>query len=323
MLFFWTFRLIARNWYHLKWLKVWPSDTWMPFKLTSRLPPRFRKINHNHPLLYQSSSILYPQPERLCGNYQVGSTLNGLFTPWLLFSLSIWIPWIQLLMPWKFIVFGLKILSRDRSVLKRKTLKISSQYTDKNYYVTTNVLQTILFSLAELFEQRKGTEAKSPPTMKRHAELCQQILKTIIYDLIPSSPLFEQKDSKSWELITRLLLGITDNLLWSDKQNYLADDLSEILLNSLFFVLLQSRIYCDEIWKKFSSCFKSWCHRLKSVLVWGSVTVALNSKIASILYNPNSSDMHEIIFGMHSNEYRVIIEVKYANYCWSRLTSNK
>ena len=158
--------------------------------------------------------------------------------------------------------------------------------------------------------------------MKRHAELCQQTLKTIIYDLIPSSPLFEQKASKSWELITRLLLGIIDNLLWSDKQNYLADDLSEILLNSLFFVLLQSRIYCDEIWKKFASCFKSWCHRLKSVLVWGSVTVALNSKIASILYSPNSSDTHEIIFGMHSNEYRVIIEVKYANYCWSRLTSN-
>lgn len=158
--------------------------------------------------------------------------------------------------------------------------------------------------------------------MKRHAELCQQILKTIIYDLIPSSPLFEQKASKSWELITRLLLGITDNLLWSDKQNYLADDLSEILLNSLFFVLLQSRIYCDEIWKKFASCFKSWCHRLKSVLVWGSVTVALNSKIASILYNPNLSDTHEIIFGMHFHEYRVIIEVKYANYCWSRLTSN-
>ena len=162
---------------------------------------------------------------------------------------------------------------------------------------------------------------KSSQTIKRHTELCHQILKTIIYDLIPNSPLFAQKGSKSWKLVTRLLLGMTDNLLWSDKQNYLADDLSEILLNSLFFIYLQSGIYCDEIWKKFTSCFKLWCHRLKSVLVWGSVMVALNSEIASILYTNSPSSTHGIIFGMHSNEYHAEFDVKYANFCWARLTS--
>ena len=180
-----------------------------------------------------------------------------------------------------------------------------------------------MFSFAELFEQRKGTDLKSPPNIKRHAELCQQILKTIIYDLIPNSPLFSQKASKAWEMIVKLLLGMTDNLLWSDKQNYLAEDLSETLLNSLFFVYLESGICCNEIWKKFSSCFKLWCHRLKSVLAWGAVTVALNSQIASILYSNSDSEIHLITFGMHSHEYHAKLDSKYANYCWARFTSKQ
>lgn len=186
-----------------------------------------------------------------------------------------------------------------------------------------NFVTSILFSLAELFEQRKGSDVKSSQSTKRHAELCHQILKTIIYDLIPDSPLFSQKASKSWELIVRLLLGITDYLLWSDKQNYLADELSESLLNSLFFVFLQSGIFSDEIWKKFASSFKLWCHRLKSVLVWGSVSVELNSKIASIIYSKSvGNQQHEITFGMHLKEYRVSFDTKYGKYCWARLNSN-
>lgn len=139
--------------------------------------------------------------------------------------------------------------------------------------------------------------------------------------MIPNSPLFAQKASKSWNLLTRLLLGITDNLLWNDKQNYLADDLAESLLNSLFLVFLQGGIYTDELWKKFASCFKLWCHRLKCVLVWGSVIVSLTLQVAKALYS-DSSDVLEIGFGMHSADYRALTDLKFAYYSWIRLTSN-
>lgn len=122
--------------------------------------------------------------------------------------------------------------------------------------------------------------------------------------------------------MTRLLLGITDNLLWNDKQNYLAEDLAESLLNSLFFVFLHSEIYTDELWKKFASCFKLWCHRLKSVLVWGSVIVSLTSQVAKALYTETSNTL-EIVFGMHSADYRAVTNLKFANYSWIRLTSNQ
>ena len=101
--------------------------------------------------------------------------------------------------------------------------------------------------------------------------------------------------------------------------------MAESLLNSLFFAFLQGGIYTDELWKKFASCFKLWCHRLKCVLVWGTVIVSLTSQIAKALYSTSSdpSDTLEIVFGMHSAEYRVITDLKFANYSWIRLTSNQ
>ncbi len=180
--------------------------------------------------------------------------------------------------------------------------------------------------MAELFEAKKVNELKSSQSQPsqliiRHIELCQQVIRTIIYDLIPNCPLFARKASPSWNLVTRLLLGITDNLLWGNKQNYLADELAELLLNSLFYVFLQGGIYSDELWKNFASCFKIWCHRMKSVLVWGSVLVALNAQVASSLYTGELLTVYDITFGMHSAHYHVSIDSKFANYSWIRITS--
>lgn len=175
--------------------------------------------------------------------------------------------------------------------------------------------------MSELFEPRKGNDTKTAPLARRHAELCQHVLKILIHDLIPNCPLFFEKASKSWDLLTRLLLGITDNLLWNDKQNYLADDLAEQLLNSLFFTFLHGGIYCDELWKKFAACFKLWCHRLKSVLVWGSVIVSLNSQIALTLNHSDDVELVEIKFGLHSIEYKAVSNIKFAYYSWTRLTN--
>ena len=175
--------------------------------------------------------------------------------------------------------------------------------------------------MSELFESRRGNDTKSSQSIKRHIELCQQVIRTIVYDLIPNSPLFAEKASRSWDLITRLLLGITDNLLKNDKQNYLADELAELLLNSVFYLFLQGGSYSDELWKKFAFCFKLWCHRLKSVLVWGTVLVALNTQVTRALYATEPFDLHEVLFGMHSAHYHVIINTKFLNYTWMRITS--
>lgn len=149
--------------------------------------------------------------------------------------------------------------------------------------------------------------------------MCQFILKTIAFELIPNCSLFAEKSSETWDLMVRLLLGITDSLLWNDKQNYLADDLTENLLYTLFCAFLQSGICCDDLWKKFSSCFKLWCHRVKTVLAWGSVLLALTTQVADYLVNETITDC--IVFGMHSVEYRAIMDSKFVNYTWIRISS--
>jgi len=171
-----------------------------------------------------------------------------------------------------------------------------------------------------LFEPRKSNDPKAPTANKRHSELCQYIIKTLVFDLVPNCPLFATKSSMIWNLLVRLLLGITDNLLWNDKQNYLADDLTESLLYSLFFVFLKSGISCDELWKRFGSCFKLWCHRVKTVLAWGSVLLALTCNVASSL---SANSGHEsVVFGMHSIEYILDdIDPDFLKFSWIRINS--
>lgn len=186
-----------------------------------------------------------------------------------------------------------------------------------------------MLDLSELFETRKEFDVKTSTSQqqqlsKRHIELCRLVLKTIHKDLISNSPsLFAEKSSPSWKFLIKLLLGVSDGLLWNEKSNYLADNLTEDLLNILFTLFLQSEI-CDEelLWKRFADSFKIWCHRLKVVLSWGSVLIALTAHISKILYFPPSEDYSKISFGLHSTQYQVTIKNHFSIYTWIRITSN-
>lgn len=152
-------------------------------------------------------------------------------------------------------------------------------------------------------------------------ELCQQVIRTIVIDLIPNCHLFKDKATSLWKLVVGIILGITDNLLWNDKSNYLADELSDMLLNSLFYVFILSELFVDDLWKKFHNCFKSWCHRMKTVLCWGNVVVAVTEQIANKLVDPHETI--EVHFGLHHDEHVVECSFEYAKYTWIRLTSNR
>ena len=95
------------------------------------------------------------------------------------------------------------------------------------------------------------------------------------------------------------------------------------LLNILFVIFLKSESYDDELWKRFNACFKLWCHRLKSVLTWGSVITALTLQVSKIINSPSSSNSDESIiqFGLHSTKYQVKIPDKFTVYTWTRITS--
>ena len=155
--------------------------------------------------------------------------------------------------------------------------------------------------------------------LKRHIELCQQVIKTIVFDVIPNCELFKDKATRLWKLVVGILLGVTDNLLWNDKSNYIADELSELLLNSLFYVFIRSELFVDDLWKKFHSCFKSWCHRLKTMLCWGNIVVAITEQI--FLDFSVSADNLVIHYGLHHKEYVVECNAEYAKYSWIRITS--
>lgn len=180
----------------------------------------------------------------------------------------------------------------------------------------------------KLPEGKSSSNSSNNTLGKRHVELCQLVLNTVLSEAFLSTDLFAEFGNSIWNLLTRVILGISDNLLWRDTANYLSDDLAELLLNSCFFMLLKSEIYSDALWRKFSSCFKLWCHRVKSILVWGSVLEALNNRAYAIFHSHSHSSTSssdngsgEILFGLHSTEFKMKISDKFAIFCWAHITS--
>ncbi len=172
-----------------------------------------------------------------------------------------------------------------------------------------------------MFVARKLVDSKTiaVATSKRHAELCNAVIKTILNDFIHNSLLFKEKASVAWNMLTSLILGISDDLLWRDAQNYLADDLTESLLMACFICLLKSNIYTTTLWNKVNECFRLWCHRVRVVLVWGSVIVPVTQAVATVLHSELSVNS-QFMIGVHSS-VPIEIENEYLIFCWSRLSS--
>lgn len=186
----------------------------------------------------------------------------------------------------------------------------------------SHFLKTILLDLSELFVARKLADSKTVTiaACKRHAEMCSMVIKTVMNDFIPESALLKEKASEAWNMLTSLILGITDDLLWRDGQNYLADDLSEPLLLSCFTCLLKSNIYSEALWKKVTECFRLWCHRVKSVLVWGSVIVPMTQEVAAVLNSENAEKTLKLTIGLHA-PIIVDIDNEFLVFSWSKLSS--
>lgn len=176
--------------------------------------------------------------------------------------------------------------------------------------------------LSELFVARKLSDNKSVSvaSCKRHSELCNVVIRTIMNHFVPESPLLKQKASPAWSLLTSLILGITDDLLWRDDQNYLADDLSESLLLSCFTCLMKSNIYSEALWKKVNECFRLWCHRVKAVLVWNSVVVPATKAVSAVLYSNDAEELQPVSIGVHSI-IEIPMEKEFLVFCWSKFSS--
>lgn len=181
-------------------------------------------------------------------------------------------------------------------------------------------ITTILLDLSELFVVRKLSDNKSVSlaSAKRHSELCNTIIKAIISDFIPSSSLLTEPASSMWRTLTGIVLGISDDLLWRDGANYLADDLSDTLLTACFYCLLKCQIYDLGLWKKASECFRLWCHRVKAVLTWGNVVVGLTKAVRSIMHS-QSSGSQDLEIGVHS-VLKLTINDEYVLFAWSKIT---
>lgn len=179
---------------------------------------------------------------------------------------------------------------------------------------------TILLDLSELFVVRKLSDNKSVSlaSAKRHSELCNTVIKTIISDFIPTSSLLQEPASSMWRTLTGFVLGISDDLLWRDGANYLADDLTDSLLTACFYCLLKCQIYDLHLWKKASECFRLWCHRVKAVLVWGNVVIGLTKAVRSIIHHQSSGEQ-ELTIGVHS-VLNLTVNNEYVLFTWSKIT---
>jgi hypothetical protein len=187
----------------------------------------------------------------------------------------------------------------------------------------TEFILSLLFDLSELFVPRKLSDSR-PATLalgKRHSELCTKVLRTISDQLVTSSELFLEAASRNWELLAHLILGITDNLLWRDSVNYLADDLAEHLLANCFYLLLRSGIKSDTTWTKFQECFKLWSHRLRSAIIWGMINLALTEKvIANQAENDNGTGLIALSFELHCGSFVLSMDREMLRYAWFRST---
>ncbi|KAK3811955.1 MAG: hypothetical protein J3Q66DRAFT_286574 [Benniella sp.] len=195
--------------------------------------------------------------------------------------------------------------------------------------------QTIFHHYSLLFEALSNSSASSSthatPTpqvpvgvlIQRHIEECNKVLTSFTMAGRLLGPSFSEE---TWEVLLKVLLGITDSLLreqprsltLNTEHSKMSESLCEHLLRVLFELWLRSNTRNVDMWNILQQCFNGWTHRLPVLQQWAASSLGLCQRVVRLLYGPGQGS--EVV-NLSVGGYNVGLELPadFTLYAWHRV----
>ncbi|KAG0208841.1 hypothetical protein BGX28_000316 [Mortierella sp. GBA30] len=171
--------------------------------------------------------------------------------------------------------------------------------------------------------QAGSTQQASAALLQRHVELCKKVLTVLT---MAGRQLGNSFSEETWEVILKVILGITDSLLRQQSKLNLvmpehvkmSDDLCEHLLRVLFELWLRSGIRQVHMWDTLKQCFNGWTHREAVLKQWAASSLGLCQRVVRLLYGPGQgTDVVNLAVGGYN--IGLDLQADFALYAWHRV----
>ena len=150
----------------------------------------------------------------------------------------------------------------------------------------------------------------------QHGKLCLRVLD--IFSRI-GSQLADRLTRDTWEVLLKIVLGISDSLLkLPEDPHHLADELTPKLLEVLVQLFLTSRTDNNRMWDHLTNLMRGWVHRQPTIIQWGATALALSKNVLHILYGSSSGLDYIHIALPHVNVGIRGLSKEYTLYVWYR-----
>ncbi|KAF9412097.1 hypothetical protein BGZ94_001145 [Podila epigama] len=133
---------------------------------------------------------------------------------------------------------------------------------------------------------------------------------------------------QTWEVLLKVILGITDSLLREQlikpskilmpEHTKMSDDLCEHLLRVLFELWLRSNIRQVHMWDILKRCFNGWTHRIPVLHQWAASSLGLCQRVVRLLYGPGQgTDVVNLAVGGYN--IGLDLQADFVLYAWHRV----
>ncbi|KAF9180947.1 hypothetical protein BGZ51_005783 [Haplosporangium sp. Z 767] len=161
--------------------------------------------------------------------------------------------------------------------------------------------------------------------VQRHIELCKKVLTVLT---MAGRQLGSTFSEETWEVLLKVILGITDSLLREQpikttsgaipEHRRMSDELCEHLLRVLFELWLRSGIRQVHMWDILKHCFSGWTHRLPVLHQWAASSLGLCQRVVRLLYGPGQgTDVVNLAVGGYN--IGLDLQADFALYAWHRV----
>ncbi|KAF9109351.1 hypothetical protein BGX27_007698 [Mortierella sp. AM989] len=160
--------------------------------------------------------------------------------------------------------------------------------------------------------------------IQRHIELCKKVLTVLT---MAGRQLGNTFSEETWEVLLKVILGITDSLLREQpgkssasmpEHSKMSDDLCEHLLRVLFELWLRSNIRQIQMWDILKQCFNGWTHRIPVLHQWAASSSGLCQRIVRLLYGPGQG-VEVVNLAVGGYNIALDLQADFALYAWHRI----
>ncbi|KAF8980736.1 hypothetical protein BGZ46_003773 [Entomortierella lignicola] len=159
--------------------------------------------------------------------------------------------------------------------------------------------------------------------IQRHIELCKKVLTVLT---MAGRQLGNAFSEETWEVLLKVILGITDSLLREQpikpsaisEHSKMSEDLCEHLLRVLFELWLRSNTRQVQMWDILKLCFNGWTHRIPVLHQWAASSLGLCQRVIRLLYGPGQgTDIVHVAVGGYN--IGLDLQADFVLYAWHRV----